>query len=31
MQVEFLAGESDGVAVEVGEVCSGLELDFAVV
>lgn len=31
MQVEFLAGEGDGVAVEEGEVCGCLEFYFAVV
>lgn len=29
MEIEFLAREGDGVAVEVGEVCGGLEFDFA--
>lgn len=30
MEIEFLAGQSDGVGIEVGEVRGGLELDFAV-
>jgi hypothetical protein len=31
MQVEFLARQRDGVAVEIGEVCRGLEINFTVV
>lgn len=30
MEVKFLAGERDGVGVEVGIVSGGLEVDFAV-
>jgi hypothetical protein len=31
MEIELLAGESDGVGVEVGKVCGRLELDLAIV